>query len=106
MQYELTRFSSILRSQDSLLKKLDVMSVARGRGSAISWHTTTESLVTLVNVVEFYETKIGHTRSANQALRTVAQEVDRDGLQGVEEGRDFEIRSWVGFHLSAARSPT
>jgi hypothetical protein len=69
------------------------MGVARGRGSAISGHTTSESLTTLVNVVDFYETKIGQTRSANQALRTVAQEIDRDGLQGVEEGRDLDIRS-------------
>jgi len=80
------------------------MGVVRGRGSAISGRTTSESLTTLVNVVDFYEEKIGHTRSATQALRTVAQEVDRDGLQGVEEGRDLEIRSWVGFHLST-RSP-
>ena len=79
------------------------MGVTRGRGSAISGRMTSETLTTLVNVVDFYEAKIGHTRSANQALRTVAQEIDRDGLQGVEEGRDLEIRSWVEFHLSAAR---
>lgn len=85
------------------MKKLDVMGVTRGRGSAISGRMTSETLTTLVNVVDFYEAKIGHTRSANQALRTVAQEIDRDGLQGVEEGRDLEIRSWVEFHLSAAR---
>ena len=69
------------------------MGVARGRGSAISGRTASESLAMLVKVVDFYEAKIGHTRSANQALRTVAQEVDRDGLQGIEEGRDLEIRS-------------
>ena len=79
------------------MKKLDVTSVARGRGSAVSGRTTSESLTTLVNVADFYEAKIGHTRSANQALRTVAQEIDRDGLQGVEEGRDLEIRSWVDY---------
>ena len=55
-----------------------------------------------MNVVDFYEAKIGHTRSANQALRTVAQEIDRDGLQGIEEGRDLEIRSWVEFYFSVA----
>ncbi|KAF9786843.1 hypothetical protein BJ322DRAFT_1052283 [Thelephora terrestris] len=91
--YELTRSSSILKSQDSLLKKPELAGGARERGSTISGHTTSESLTVLVNVVEFYETKIGHTRSANQALRTVAQEIDKDGLQGVEEGRDLEIRS-------------
>jgi len=75
------------------LKKLDVTDTARERGSAISGRTTSDSLTTLVKVVDFYEAKIGHTRSANQALRTVAQEIDKDGLQGVEEGRDLEIRS-------------
>ena len=86
-----------------MLKKLDLTGAARERGSTISGRTTSESLTTLVNVVDFYEAKIGHTRSANQALRTVAQEIDKDGLQGIEEGRDLEIRSWVEFHLSAAR---
>jgi len=79
------------------------MGASRERGSTISGRTTSESLTTLVNVVDFYEAKIGHTRSANQALRTVAQEIDKDGLQGIEEGRDLEIRSWVEFHLFAAR---
>ena len=78
-----------------MLKKLDVAGAARERGSAISGRTTSDSLTTLINVVDFYEAKIGQTRSANQALRTVAHEIDRDGLQGVEEGRDVEIRSWV-----------
>lgn len=102
-KYELTRSSSILKAQDSLLKKLDVTGVARDRGSTISGRTTSDSLAALVNVVDFYEAKIGHTRSASQALRTVAQEIDRDGLQGIEEGRDLEIRSCVELHLSAAR---
>ena len=84
------------------MKKPELAGGARERGSTISGHTTSESLTVLVNVVEFYETKIGHTRSANQALRTVAQEIDKDGLQGVEEGRDLEIRSWVVFNLFAA----
>ena len=92
-----------MKSQDALLKKLDATGAARGRVSTISGRTTSDSLTALVNVVDFYESKIGHTRSANQALRTVAQEIDRDGLQGVEESRDLEIRSWVEFHLSAAR---
>jgi hypothetical protein len=70
-----------------------VAGAARERGSTISGHTTSESLSLLVNVVDFYEAKVGHTRSANQALRTVAQEIDRDGLQGIEEGRELEIRS-------------
>ena len=78
---------------------MEITGTARERGSAISGRTASESLTTLINVVDIYEGKIGHTRSANQALRTVAQEIDRDGLQGVEEGRDSEIRSWVGFHL-------
>ena len=86
------------------MKKLDVVGAARERGSTISGRTTSDSLTTLVNVVDYYEAKIGHTRSANQALRTVAQEIDRDGLRGVEEGRDLEIRSWVEFHLSVTRS--
>lgn len=96
----MTRSSSILRSQDSLFKKLDVTGVARDRGSTISGRTTSDSLTTLINVVDFYEAKIGQTRSANQALRTVAHEIDRDGLQGVEEGRDVEIRSWVELFVS------
>ena len=79
------------------------MGSARERGSTISGRTTSDSLTALVGVVNFYESKIGHTRSANQALRTVAQEIDRDGLKGVEESRDLEIRSWVEFHLSAVR---
>lgn len=92
VQYELTRSSSILKSQDSILKKLDGTATPRERGSAISVRTTSDSLTTLINVVDFYEAKIGQTRSASQALRAVAHEIDRDGLQGVE-GRDVEIRS-------------
>ena len=91
-----------LKSQDSLLKKLDVTATAREKGSAISGRTTSDSLTTLINVVDLYEAKIGQTRSANQALRTVAHEIDRDGLQGVE-GRGVEIRSWVELLLSAVR---
>jgi len=75
-----------------LLKDLDAEGSARGRGSTVSGRTTSDSLTGLINVIDFYESKIGHTRSANQALRTVAQEIDRDGLQGVEESRDSEIR--------------
>lgn len=86
------------------MKKLELAGGARERGSTISGRTTSESLTAVVNVVDFYEAKIGHTRSATQALRTVAQEIDKDGLQGIEEGRDLEIRSWVEFHLSAGRS--
>ena len=81
------------------MNKLDVSGRARERGSAISGRTTSDSLTTLINVVDFYEAKIGQTRSANQALRTVAHEIDRDGLQGVEEGRDVEIRPWVEFFV-------
>lgn len=91
--YELTRSSSILKSQDSLLKKLDVTGMSRERRSTISGRTTSDSLTVLVTVVDFYEAKIGHTRSASQALRTVAQEIDRDGLRGVDENQDLEIRS-------------
>ena len=83
------------------MKKVDITGAARERGSAISGRTTADSLTMLITVVDFYEAKIGQTRSANQALRTVAQEIDRDGLQGVEEGRDVEIRSWVELLLSA-----
>ena len=75
------------------MKKLDVGSVARERGSTISGRTTSESLTLLVDVVDFYEAKVGHTRSANQALRTVGQEIDRDGLRGIEGGRELEIKS-------------
>lgn len=77
------------------MKKLDVTGATRERGSGISGRTVSDSLIALINVVDFYEAKIGQTRSANQALRTVAHEIDRDGLQGVEEGRDLEIRLWV-----------
>jgi hypothetical protein len=93
-----------MRSQDSLLRKLDVTGVARERGSTISGRTTSDNLTALVNVVDFYESKVGHTRSASQALRTVAQEIDRDGLQGAEESRDLDIRLWVEFHLFARPS--
>jgi hypothetical protein len=78
-----------------LLKKLDVTGATRERSSGVSGRTVSDSLIVLINVVDFYEAKIGQTRSANQALRTVAHEIDRDGLQGVEEGRDLEIRLWV-----------
>ena len=46
-----------------------------------------DSLTALINIVDFHEAGIGHTRLANQALRTAAREIDEDGLQRARHRR-------------------
>lgn len=40
--------------------------------------------MSLVSVTEHYGQKIGNVKSAKEAMKTVAREVDKDGLIGVK----------------------
>ncbi|KAJ7293157.1 hypothetical protein C8J57DRAFT_1268248 [Mycena rebaudengoi] len=89
--YELVRSSSILESQLSLLKTLALPQ----SGRPISWSSEQPPealLARLLSTTEFYKTKVAeaHARSARSALRVVAEDIDRDGLHFLAEGRDTE----------------
>ncbi|THV07535.1 hypothetical protein K435DRAFT_741871 [Dendrothele bispora CBS 962.96] len=93
--YELVRSVSTLEKQATLLKTLSVPHSPRRSSSSFSRNTdnATGSLTNILNAIRFYEEKIkeARARTANQAMRVVAREIDRDGIHGQREGRyEFE----------------
>ncbi|KAI4528315.1 DUF1741-domain-containing protein [Schizophyllum commune Loenen D] len=91
--YELVRSADSLKKQAPLLKDLALPQRSSSRRRSLNTElTAAEKLARILNCVEFYATKIseGRARSANQAMRIVAREVDADGLQGVGDGAELE----------------
>ncbi|KAI5898035.1 uncharacterized protein SCHCODRAFT_02487077 [Schizophyllum commune H4-8] len=91
--YELVRSADSLKKQAPLLKDLALPPRTSSRRRSLNTElTAAEKLARILNCVEFYATKIseGRARSANQAMRIVAREVDADGLQGVGDGAELE----------------
>ncbi|KAL1737414.1 hypothetical protein EV714DRAFT_266217 [Schizophyllum commune] len=91
--YELVRSADSLEKQAPLLKDLALPPRSSSRRRSLNTElTAAEKLARILNCVEFYATKIsdGRARSANQAMRIVAREVDADGLQGVGDGAELE----------------
>ncbi|KAL1757320.1 hypothetical protein FB107DRAFT_209616 [Schizophyllum commune] len=91
--YELVRSADSLKKQAPLLKDLALPPRSSSRRRSLNTElTTAEKLARILNCVELYATKIseGRARSANQAMRIVAREVDADGLQGVGDGAELE----------------
>ncbi|KAL1722164.1 hypothetical protein EV715DRAFT_193415 [Schizophyllum commune] len=91
--YELVRSADSLKKQAPLLKDLALPPRSSSRRRSLNTEpTAAEKLARILNCVEFYATKIseGRARSANQAMRIVAREVDADGLQGVGDGAELE----------------
>ncbi|KAA1467980.1 DUF1741-domain-containing protein [Dentipellis sp. KUC8613] len=78
--YEFMRSALVLRKQQSLLKKLSSKVVAAD-DQAVG------ALSRLLEVADFYQAKVGDVRirSANDAMRVVAKDVEQDGIHGVKE---------------------
>jgi hypothetical protein len=55
-------------------------------------------------VVEHYQEKIGTVKSAKEAMRKVACEVDKDGVFGVRDAPDVEDSRLYGVPYRACRS--
>jgi hypothetical protein len=53
----------------------------------------------LISVVDYYEEKIGSVKSAKEAMRRVAREVDKDGLFGIRDIPDVDGRLYVAASL-------
>lgn len=55
-------------------------------------HALSIALPRLLSVASFYEEKVGaaHSRSAKEAMRVVARQIDQDGLFGVGDGETEE----------------
>jgi len=94
--YELVRSSSTLSAQLSLLKTLALPEVEpRAPWRRTPWITEQPAetlLLRLLSTTEFYQNKIAEANasSANRAMRVVATEIDREGLQGMKDARETE----------------
>ncbi|KAF8216039.1 hypothetical protein K438DRAFT_1901758 [Mycena galopus ATCC 62051] len=90
--YELVRSAPILEAQVELLKTLALPQEER----RASWSTEQPAeviLARLLSSIQFYQTKVAeaHVQSAKGAMRVVATEIDRDGLQqGMKDVRETE----------------
>ncbi|KAJ7207390.1 hypothetical protein B0H12DRAFT_1158810 [Mycena haematopus] len=89
--YELVRSAPIFEAQVSLLKTLALPQAER-RSSWTTEQPAEVILARLLNSIQFYQTKVteAHAQSAKGAMRVVAAELDRDGLQGMKEARETE----------------
>ncbi|KAL1738253.1 hypothetical protein HDZ31DRAFT_51279, partial [Schizophyllum fasciatum] len=86
--YELVRSADMLKKQAGLLRELAPPlkpTANQWRQSLSTELPALEKLTRMLNCAEFYATKIseGRARSATQAMKIVAREVDADGLQGM-----------------------
>ncbi|KAJ6519996.1 hypothetical protein C8R45DRAFT_953526 [Mycena sanguinolenta] len=86
--YELVRSAPVFEAQVSLLKTLTLPQAER-RSSWTEEQTAETILARLLNSIQFYQTKVteAHAQSAKGAMRVVAAEIDRDGLQGKNEAQ-------------------
>lgn len=83
LQYEVVRSSEVLKRMQTVLDELalPVSSTSRRRLSKPT-HSSSDALTNILAVAIYYETKVREAKatSARSALRAVAKEVDRDGL--------------------------
>ncbi|EJF66865.1 hypothetical protein DICSQDRAFT_47463 [Dichomitus squalens LYAD-421 SS1] len=83
--YEVVRSAEVFRKQRALLEKLaSPHARRRSSGSSSPW---SQALTNISAVAEHYETKLREAgvRSANQGLRAVAKEIEKDGLSYGED---------------------
>ena len=83
-QYELVRSSTIIKHQQSVLNSLAMPDFSQRRTPTVG-NGTTESLSHLISTVDYYEAKLGNVSSAQQAMKALAREVDKDGLVRVKD---------------------
>ena len=79
----MTRSADVFRKQEALLAKVAVphSNTSRKRLSGLNSRAP-QALANIITVAEYYETKVreADVRSANQGLRAVAKEIEKDGL--------------------------
>ncbi|RPD55914.1 DUF1741-domain-containing protein [Lentinus tigrinus ALCF2SS1-6] len=82
--YEVVRSADVFRKQQGLLEKLanPHPDATEKRLSGFTKSRAPQALANVTAVAEHYETKLRETgiRSANQGLRAVAKEIEKDGL--------------------------
>lgn len=85
--YELIRFADGIRKlradvRDSVM----VVSSPSNRTTWVSKRTSEERLSNIIDIVSFYENKISNAKAgtAKDAMRVVAQDIERQGLHGVK----------------------
>ena len=81
------RSAAAFRKQQALLEKLASPRATGSRRSPISNSPALQALRNIIAVAENYETKLREAgvRSANQGLRVVAREIEKDGLSYGED---------------------
>ncbi|XP_006454085.1 hypothetical protein AGABI2DRAFT_113843 [Agaricus bisporus var. bisporus H97] len=91
--YQLIRFSDGLRKlKISVFDNKKNLATSLNRTSWISARSTEERLDNILKTVIFYEVKVSsmNAKSAKDAMRVVAKEVESDGLHGVKPTLDSE----------------
>ena len=108
-QYEVVRSAEVFRKQRALLDEPHSNSSPK----RTSGFNTPSSLAlnNIIAVAEHYETKLQEAgvRSANQGLRTVAKEIEKDGLSYGEDVHGTDDPPWVYVSVigsSGAKEPT
>lgn len=92
LQYELVRSSAVLKKQASLLQSLALpRTTSHRRPSWVSEHPA-DTLAHILTVTDFYEAKIrlAGARSAKDAMRVVAKEIEAEGLHQVANSQEIE----------------
>ncbi|KAF5368476.1 hypothetical protein D9758_002263 [Tetrapyrgos nigripes] len=89
--YELVRSTSTLDKQATLLQTLSIPHSPRKSSRTTVTENAAALLSSILSTVHFYEQKItdARARSANQAMKVLAREIDRDGLHGSKEGHEL-----------------
>ncbi|KAH9898211.1 hypothetical protein C8Q73DRAFT_834250 [Cubamyces lactineus] len=80
--YEVVRSADVFRKQQALLDKLANPHVDNSKRHSGSRPRASQALTNIITLAEQYETKLKEAgvRSANQGLRAVAKEIEKDGL--------------------------
>lgn len=90
-QYELVRSSEILKRQDIVLKTVALPDPDLATNSWTN-DKSVDILMYILDIVAFYEGKVGlaGNRSAKEAMRGVAKEIEINGLQKTKIRREME----------------
>lgn len=75
-----------------VLKRLSVPQPELYRRNSLGAEQPSDILNRIVTTTQFYEQKVAHAnaRTAKDAMRVVAREIEADGLYGVKEAREME----------------
>ncbi|EGO31042.1 hypothetical protein SERLADRAFT_344288, partial [Serpula lacrymans var. lacrymans S7.9] len=90
--YELVRSSSVLAKKKSVLKTLGMPIAPSNRRASMRSDSAGKALAHLLLVVEFYENKLtaAGSKTATDAMRVVAREIEKEGLHGVDSSQETD----------------